>query len=324
VTAEDWRPTAPLANLRARAALLARTRRFFADRDLLEVETPLLGAAAATDLHLASLSTTLHAGDRRELWLQTSPELPMKRLLAAGSGPIWQLCKAFRDGESGRRHNPEFTMLEWYRPGWDHHRLMDEVEAFLQALLGDRLGLAAAERLTYREAFRRHAGLDPFTASLADLLAAADRLGAAIAGPPPDRDTILQVLLATVVEPRLGRGRVTFVHDFPAAQAALARVRDDDPPVAERFEAFVEGVELANGYHELADAAEQERRFRADLAERRKRGLPEPPFDARLLAALSHGFPNCAGVALGFDRLVMLAVGATHLEEVIAFPVDRA
>jgi elongation factor P--(R)-beta-lysine ligase len=323
VTAEDdadWRPTAPLHNLRRRAELVARVRGFFAARGVLEVETPLLAAAAVTDVHLASLATRLHAGAVRAMWLQTSPELHMKRLLAAGSGPIWQLGKAFRDGEAGRRHNPEFTILEWYRPGWDHHRLMDEVEA----LLGDLLGSGPAERLTYREALRRHAGVDPFTASASELATAAAALGVAVAGPAPDRDTWLQLLLTVAVEPRLGRERPSFLHDFPAAQAALARVRPGEPPVAERFEAFVAGVELANGYHELTDPVEQERRFHADLAERRRRGLPEPPYDGRLLAALAHGLPASAGVALGFDRLVMLAVGATSLGEVIAFPVDRA
>ena len=335
--AGDWRPSAPLENLRRRAALVDRVRRFFAERGVLEVETPALGAAAATDLHLASLSTTLSGAPPRALWLQTSPELHMKRLLAAGSGPIWQLCKAFRDGEAGRRHNPEFTMLEWYRPGWDHHQLMDEVEALLRATLPE-LVEAPAERLTYREAFVRHAGVDPFTADAAALRRRAAELG--VAGDEPrdgasddrgeaaetgwSRDEWLHLLLATVVEPRLGRGRVTFVHDFPAAEAALARVRAEDPPVAERFEAFVAGVELANGYHELADPQEQARRFAADLAARRDRGLAAVPADERLLAALAHGLPDCAGVALGFDRLAMLALGAASIEEVIAFPVDRA
>ncbi len=350
--ADDWRPTAPLAHLRRRAALLATVRAFFAERGVLEVETPLLGAATATDLHLSSMSTALSAAGpasptppaERRLWLQTSPELHMKRLLAAGSGPIWQLGKAFRDGEAGRRHNPEFTMLEWYRPGWDHHQLMDEVEAFLRATLGELAGLAPGERLTYRQAFERHAGVDPFTADATTLGRRAAELGVAggepVAGGGSDaqgagpggeaswsREDWLHLLLATVVEPRLGRGRPTFVVDFPAAEAALARVREGgpgEPAVAERFEAFVAGIELANGYHELADPAEQARRFATDLAVRRERGLPPVPADARLVAALEHGLPACAGVALGFDRLVMLALGARSLAEVIAFPLERA
>jgi elongation factor P--(R)-beta-lysine ligase len=341
VTAGDWQPTAPLANLRRRVELVAAVRDFFATRGVLEVETPLLGAATATDLHLASLSTTLAGAPPRLLWLQTSPELHMKRLLAAGSGPIWQLCKAFRDGETGRRHNPEFTMLEWYRPGWDHHRLMDEVEELLRATL-PRLAEAPAERLTYREAFQRHAGVDPFAAGAEELRRRAGELGIAStsAGSTAGGDTSaahdgwsredwLHLLFATAVEPRCGwvardRPGITFIHDFPASEAALARVRAGDPPVAERFEAFVEGVELANGYHELADPGEQARRFAADVASRADRGLPAVPADARLLAALAHGLPDCAGVALGFDRLAMLALGAVSIDEVIAFPIDRA
>jgi elongation factor P--(R)-beta-lysine ligase len=319
---DDWRPTATHDALRRRAGLVAAVRRFFGERGVLEVETPVLAAAAATDLHLASLATELSGATRRTMWLQTSPELHMKRLLAAGSGPIWQLGKAFRDGEAGRRHNPEFTMLEWYRPGWDHHRLMEEVEALLVAALG--AFAQPAEVLTYRNAFALHAGIDPFTASAADLARRAGELDVAADGLGDDREAWLHLIFVSVIEPRLGRGRVSFVHDFPTSQAALARIRGEDPPVAERFEAFVEGVELANGYHELADPGEQHRRFDADLAERGRRGLPVVPADERLLAALAHGFPDCAGVALGFDRLVMLALGATSIAEVIAFPSDRA
>ena len=299
---------------------------------MLEVETPLLGAAAATDLHLASLSTTLSASSpaARTLWLQTSPELHMKRLLAAGSGPIWQLGKAFRDGEAGRRHNPEFTILEWYRPDWDHHRLMDEVEELLRTTLGP-VAFASeqrAERLTYREAFMRHAGVDPFTDEVATLRRRAVELGVARSEGIAEgwsRQDWLHLLLAAAVEPHLGRGgRPSLMLDFPAGEAALARVRPGDPPVAERFEAFVNGVELANGYHELTDPAEQARRFAADLDARARLGLPFVPADERLLAALAEGLPSCAGVALGFDRLILLALGADRLDEVIAFPLDRA
>ena len=329
---KDWRPSASRERLRLRAELLAAVRAFFAERGVLEVETPVLAASTVPDLHLASLETHWHGpgappeGDR--LYLQTSPEVHMKRLLAAGSGPIFQLARAFRDGEAGRRHNPEFTMLEWYRPGFDHHALMDEVEALLAAVPGPGILRAPAERLTYGELFARHAGVDPHRASLAELDAAVAAAGiAAPALDPDDRDGRLHLLISHLVEPRLPAGRITFVHDFPASQAALARVRPGgggEPPLAERFEVYVGPVELANGFHELTDAAEQRRRSGRDRAERRRLGLPVPPLDERFLEALAAGLPACAGVALGFDRLVMLAAGAGDIAEVIAFPVDRA
>ncbi len=316
---DDWRPTASLEALQVRAETLASLRAFFADRGVLEVETPLLSAATVTDLHLRSLSLRVGGSDGLTMYLQTSPEFAMKRLLAHGSGPIYQICKAFRGAETGRRHNPEFTLLEWYRPGWDHHRLMDEIDELLGAVLESPTG----ERLTYAQAFERFAAVDPHGASRAELERRVRDLG--VQGVADlDRDDLLNLLLTHVVEPNLGRGRPTFVHDFPASQAALARIRSGDPPLAERFEVFVEGVELANGYHELTDPAEQRRRFEADLAERRRRGLPDVPIDHRLLAALEAGLPECAGVALGVDRLVMLKVGATDISEVLAFPLDRA
>jgi lysyl-tRNA synthetase class 2 len=328
----EWRPAASLERLRLRAGLLAAVRAFFAARGVLEVETPALAAATIPEVHLASLATRWRGPGAPEegavLYLQTSPEVHMKRLLAAGSGPIFQLARAFRDGESGRRHNPEFTLLEWYRPGFDHHALMHEVEALLAATLGAGILRAPAERLTYGELFSRHAGLDPHRAAAAELDAALAAAGvAAPALDPEDRDGRLELLLTHLIEPRLPAGRVTFVYDFPASQAALARLRpgpDGEPPVAERFEVYVGPDELANGFHELADAAEQRRRFEADLAARRRLGLPAPPLDERFLAALAAGLPACAGVALGFDRLVMLAAGAGALAEVIAFPIDRA
>ena len=313
----DWRPTAPIAALRRRAEILSSIRAFFAARGVLEVETPLLSAATVTDVHLHSLAATTADGGRR--YLQTSPEFHMKRLLAAGSGPIFQLGRAVRDGESGRRHNLEFTMLEWYRPGFGHQRLMNEIDE----LLGEILGTPHAERLTYRGAFLRHAGVDPFAAPIEELRSAVLRSGVADPG-LDDRDGLLSLLVGAVVEPRLGRGRPSFLYDYPASQAALARIRPGDPPVAERFEVYVDGVELANGFHELTDAAEQRARFEADLADRRRSGLEEPPVDERLLAALAAGLPDCAGVALGVDRLVMIALGAADIAEVIAFPADRA
>jgi lysyl-tRNA synthetase class 2 len=321
-TVVTWRPTAPLANLRRRAELLTTVREFFRARSVLEVETPSVSAATVTDLHLASvrLADDVRSPELRRAWLQTSPEFHMKRLLAAGSGPVFQVCRAFRDGESGRQHNPEFTMLEWYRTGWDHHRLMDEVSDLLTVTLGTE----SAQRTAYRDVFRRHTGLDPLTASDGEL----DRCATVHGLTPPrgrlTRDDRLQLVMTSTVEPHLGRGRPTLVYDYPASQAALACVRDGDPPVAERFEAYVEGIELANGYHELTDPLEQRRRFDADLAARAAAGLPAVSGCDRLLAALRHGLPDCAGVALGFDRLVMLACGAESIDQVIAFPVGRA
>ncbi len=320
---EDWRPTAPLRNLRLRAELLAEIRRFFAERGVLEVETPLLASATVTDLHLQSIEVAGAAvglGIDTTLYLQTSPEMAMKRLLAAGSGPIFQITKAFRGGEAGRRHNPEFTMLEWYRPGFDHLRLMDEVDQLLAATIGAR----PAQRLSYRQAFDLHLSLDPHLATVSELRRCGSELLGGEVDLGEDRDGWLSLLISHAIEPHLGHQRPVVITDFPASQAALAKIRPGSPPVAERFEVYAAGLEIANGYHELTDAAEQRRRFENDLAERRRRGLPQVPSDARLLAALEHGLPASAGIALGVDRLVMLAAGASDLAEVVAFPIARA
>jgi len=279
------------------------------------VETPLLGKAASTDVHLTSLSVD------NQQFLQTSPEFAMKRLLAAGSGAIYQICKSFRQGESGKRHNPEFTMLEWYRPGFDHFQLMAEVAELLNSLLGER----PVSRLNYRSAFMQVLDIDPHRAEVAELsVLAQQHTGYQTDG--DDRDTLLDLLMSQVVEPTLGRDELTFIYDYPASQCALAKVKVDEQgaAVAERFELYVEGIELANGYHELTDADEQQRRFDADLAERKRRGLPELPADKMLVAALNSGMPDCAGVAMGLDRLLMLMAGSDSICEVIAFPVDRA
>jgi len=322
----DWRPTASLEVLAARARVLAEIRGFFAEAGVLEVETPALSSAGATDPALGSLGTRYTgplAPSGARLWLHTSPEFPMKRLLAAGSGAIWQICKVFRDGERGSRHNPEFSLLEWYRPGMSLAALMDEVAALIGRVLGHPVG---EERLTYAAVFERALGVDPHGEPAAGLQAAAVRAGVAGASrlELTGRDAWLDLLMSHCVEPGLGANGITFVHDYPPSQAALARVRDGDPPVAERFEVYVRGVELANGFHELADATEQRRRFEADNARRRFAGLPAMPLDERLLGALEAGLPDCCGVALGVDRLVMLATGAERIDEVIAFPVERA
>ncbi|SDK29140.1 EF-P lysine aminoacylase EpmA [Billgrantia gudaonensis] len=316
----DWRPTASIETLRARARLLAEVRAFFAERDVLEVETPVLGHGGSTDLHLASLScqATTPAG-RERLWLQTSPEFHMKRLLAAGSGPIFQLAKSFRDGETGRRHNLEFTMLEWYRPGFALEALIEEAAALIHAVLGCHPGPLRPRR--YRELFRESLGLDPFVAELAELRRLAGERGG-LDMDDATRDDCLDLLMSLVIEPALGRGGLDVVVDYPASQAALAR-RHRDPEdgawVASRFELYYQGLELANGYDELTDAAEQAERFAADNAVRRSAGLTEVDVDERLLAALEAGMPAGSGVALGLDRLIQLALGKASVAEVMAF-----
>lgn len=325
----DWRPTADLAVLRLRADLLAQIRAFFAARGVLEVETPVLSAAALTDPHLASFSTVYAGPGTRygqTLYLHTSPEFPMKRLLAAGSGCIYQIARVFRDGEAGRRHNPEFTLLEWYRVGFDHQRLMSEVAELVTMLLAGRLALAGPERLSYGALFQHYLGLNPHQANVAELAACAVEHGVPIPpGMPADEaDPWLDLLLTHCIEPQLGFGRLTFVYDYPVSQAALARLRPGNPPVGERFELYVNGIELANGFHELGDAAEQRRRFEQENQARQVQRLPTMPLDERLLAALAAGLPDCAGVALGLDRLVMLAAGKTSIQEVITFPIENA
>ena len=290
----------------------------------MEVETPMLSAATITDPHLESFSTRYTGPGHAEgttLYLHTSPEFPMKRLLASGSGPIYQLCKVFREGEAGRRHNPEFTLLEWYRPGFDHYALMDEVAALAAPLLG--LENRPVEKLSYRDAFLLHADIDPLTASVDELRDCASALGITGFDGESDRDVWLDLILTHTVEPKLGREGLCFIYDYPASQAALARLNPNNLQVAERFELYYRGVELANGFHELADAVEQRKRFVAELETRRAQGLKPVPVDERLLAALEEGFPPCAGVALGVDRLVMLALGADSLAEVIAFTIDH-
>jgi len=317
----DWRPGAGPDALQARAALLASIRAFFAGRAVLEVETPLLCSRGITDPAIEPLlvagGLSLGADIR---YLQTSPEYAMKRLLAAGSGPIYQICKAFRDGEAGSRHNPEFTLLEWYRPGMDQHQLMAEVAALVCACLGER----PWQTLSYRELFQRSIGVDPFADSLASLQRAA-RERVDVGGLSGDRDLWLDLLLTHCIEPWLAQQGLCFVYDYPPSQAALARLGERDGyMVGERFELYVDGLELANGYHELADAAEQRARFEGDNRRRRARGQEQRPLDEQLLAALAVGLPDCSGVALGVDRLLLLATGEADIRHLLAFSWDRS
>ncbi|MGH1474259.1 elongation factor P--(R)-beta-lysine ligase [Yersinia proxima] len=320
----SWQPSAPIANLLKRAAIMAEIRRFFADRGVLEVETPTMSQATVTDIHLVPFQTRFvgpGAADGLTLYMMTSPEYHMKRLLAAGSGSIYQLGRSFRNEEAGRHHNPEFTMLEWYRPHYDMYRLMDEVDDLLQQILD----CDNSERLSYQQAFLRHLDIDPLSADKAQLREAAAKLDLSnIADTEEDRDTLLQLLFTVGVEPHIGRDKPAFVYHFPASQASLAVISTEDHRVAERFEVYFKGIELANGFHELTDGDEQLKRFEQDNRSREKRGLPQHPIDMNLIDALKHGLPDCSGVALGVDRLVMLALGAEKLSDVIAFPVNIA
>jgi lysyl-tRNA synthetase class 2 len=314
-----------LENLRLRAELLRSLREFFHQHEMLEVETPILSADTVVDRHLdpfCVLPEGMTGGVPGPFWLQTSPEFGMKRLLAAGAPSIYQITRAFRQDECGPLHNPEFTMVEWYRLG---ETMADGIE-FLGRLCQAMLARGPAETLSYGEAFQRWLGVDPHTIPSRQLAAVAKGADAA---PPEslaadDRDGWLDFLLVERIQPRLGFARPAILYDFPASQAALARVRPGPPAVAERFELYVDGIELANGYHEMLDAAELCRRTAEANRQRRGDGKMALPEQNRLLSAMTAGLPASTGVALGFDRLAMLAAGAKTIAEVIAFPLDRA
>lgn len=321
---KDWKPTANLKALRLRAELNALIRRFFAERGVLEVETPILSAAGNTDANIESFQLQFfgpRAAGVGMRWLRTSPEFPLKRLLAAGVGDCYELGRVFRNGEAGRRHNPEFTMLEWYRVGWTHHKLMDECAELVRAALHLAGKRATVRDVSFRQLYQDSFGFDPLTATEAEL-----RGPLAVFDIDPTglgRDDWLDLLMTHLIQPSIPANRILIVYDYPASQCALARIRPGDVPVAERFEIFVGQLELANGYHELNDAAEQRERFGRDLATRQKRAAVQPPVDERLLTSLSK-LPTCAGVALGVDRLMMAMLGTDRIAEVIAFPFDRA
>lgn len=321
---DQWQPTASIEQLRQRANVLAQIRRFFAERNVLEVDTPAMSHATVTDIHLNTFQTEFIGpgyADGSKLYLMTSPEFHMKRLLAAGSGCIYQINKAFRNEENGRFHNPEFTMLEWYRVGFDHHKLMDEMDALLQVVLE----CGQAERMTYQQAFIDVLGVCPLEGTMAELKLAAEKLGLSdIAQPEEDRDTLLQLLFSIGVEGKIGQSAPAFVYDFPASQAALAKINQQDSRVADRFEVYFKGIELANGFHELDDPQEQLKRFEQDNTKRIEMGLSAQPIDHHLIAALKSGLPECAGVALGVDRLIMLAIGCDHIDQITAFPFPIA
>ncbi|WAJ69591.1 elongation factor P--(R)-beta-lysine ligase [Catenovulum adriaticum] len=320
---QNWQPSASIQALKQRAQIIQTIRHFFSKQNVLEVETPLLARHGVTDLHLENLTTEFngpgfHQGV--ELYLQTSPEYAMKRLLAAGSGCIYQICKAFRNDESGRFHNPEFTMLEWYRLGFDHFKLMDETEALLRQVLN----CPPAQRLTYQQVFLKYTSIDPLKTSVGALKTfLEDHNQIDIANCLHTETDLLQWIFSDFIEPNIGQKAPCFVYHFPAAQASLAKLSQADQRVAERFEVYFKGIELANGFHELTDKDEQLKRFEQDNQLRQNNGKPAKPIDQHLLAALESGLPDCAGVALGIDRLIMLALNHTEIKQSLSFDLNR-
>jgi lysyl-tRNA synthetase class 2 len=343
---ENFLPTASLEMLRLRARLVEEIRRFFHEQGCWEVETPILSHDIVVDAFLEPFSTrwipdgTSHTNgsNTKEMFLQTSPEFGMKRLIAAGADAIFQITRSFRNGEIGQYHNPEFTILEWYHVGRTHLEQMQFTEDLVKAVFSQAAELqpdkplpgvdlsGPFDRLTYDEAFEKYVGTRVLHLEAQELIDLADSRG--IVCPPGldsrDRDGLLNLLLAELVEPSLGKEQPQFLLDYPASQAALAQIRHDDPPVAERFELYIEGIEICNGYHELTDPAEFQTRMQSQAAIRDREGLRELPSHNRLLEAMQAGLPCCAGVALGVDRLLMTALGAESIDQVTSFPFDRA
>ncbi|GAA0812254.1 elongation factor P--(R)-beta-lysine ligase [Colwellia asteriadis] len=328
----SWQTTLSWENAKKRSEILQQIRNFFSERNVTEVETPALSQGTVTDVYLDALSCEYnYDGDSlpdqaRCLYLQTSPEFHMKRLLASGYGCIYQIAKAFRHEEMGRHHNPEFTMLEWYRVGFDHFKLMAEVEA----LLIDILGCAKPVYFSYQAIFEKVVAIDPLNTTQQALLSLLEKKGKLSdwliedSQKDDDNDLLLQFIFSEIIEPTIGLTSPCFIYDFPRSQASLAKISTGDSRVAERFECYFKGVELANGFNELTDAKQQQSRFEHDNLKRSTLALDTKPIDKNFIAALEQGFPNCAGVALGVDRLVMLALGAEDIADVLSFPISRA
>ncbi|MEI6893292.1 MAG: elongation factor P--(R)-beta-lysine ligase [Colwellia sp.] len=324
----SWQPTLTWENAQKKAQILQQIRLFFSARNVIEVETPALSQGTVTDVYLDAFTCKYNfladspADQSAELYLQTSPEFHMKRLLASGYGCIYQIAKAFRHEESGRYHNPEFTMLEWYRIGFDQFDLMSEVAELLQAVLGGNKALFTS----YQNIFVKVVGIDPLTAEFPALVNVLTKYNKSADWliEMNDTDLLLQFIFTEIIEPTIGLNEPQFIYDFPVAQASLARVSTDDSRVAQRFECYFRGIELVNGFNELTDAKEQVARFEEDNAKRRAQGLVERPIDKRFIDALKHGLPQCSGVALGIDRLVMLALDVKDISEVQSFSIERA
>ena len=319
-TADSWRSQASLEMIKYRANLLRKIRDFMKQRNVLEVETPVLAKDTVTDPNIDSFDTEFNSPQSCHpvrYYLQSSPEYAMKRLLACNTGPIYQVCKAFRNHELGSMHNPEFTLLEWYQLDYSMHDMMDEVEQ-----LTTELGCLPCGRISYREVFQKHTGLDPHLTSVRELAALAKASGLFL--PADNRSTLLEFLFDKFVVSELEGLPPTFVYDYPVCQSALARIRQDNPPVAERFELYISGIEIANGFNELGDAAEIEARFEMDREERKKRSKTIYHSDEKLLAAMSHGLPPCSGVAMGLDRLLMVLFDYKNIEDTMAFSFQVA
>jgi len=323
-----WQSTQTWQNAQKRAKILQKIRQFFADRNVIEVETPALSQGTVTDVYLDAISCKYDfladspAGHSTELFLQTSPEFHMKRLLASGYGCIYSIAKAFRHEESGNYHNPEFTMLEWYRIGFDQFYLMSEVAELLEVVLGGNKALFSS----YQDIFLKSVSVDPLTANFDELVEVLTQHGKADDWliDMNDADLLLQFIFTEIIEPTIGIAEPQFIYDFPIAQASLAKRSVDDPRVAQRFECYFKGIELVNGFNELTDADEQVARFEQDNTKRKEQGLVTKPIDKNFIAALNHGLPQCSGVALGIDRLVMLALDIKVISEVQSFSIERA
>ena len=323
----SWQPTLTWEYAQKRAQILQQVRQFFHERNVVEVETPALSQGTVTDVHLEAITCRYNflsessAKQATTLYLQTSPEYHMKRLLASGYGCIFQIAKAFRHEEAGRFHNPEFTLLEWYRLGFDHFTLMDEVAQLLKTVLH----CVEPTQTTYQDLFIDQLSVDPLTASRAELLSLIkthDKLSEWLTV-EQDNDILLQFIFSEIIEPHIGNESPCFVYNFPRSQASLAKICPEDSRVAQRFECYFKGIELVNGFNELTDAEVQLERFQADNKQRKTLSLPEMPIDKNFISALSQGLPQCAGVALGIDRLIMLALKGEHIEQVVSFPIER-
>ncbi|GLX83470.1 elongation factor P--(R)-beta-lysine ligase [Thalassotalea eurytherma] len=318
-----WRSSMTWEDAKKRAQLVAKIRQFFQHHEVIEVDTPILSAGTVTDAHLDAFQTEYHFPSGKEpLFLQTSPEYAMKRLLASGYQSIYQICKSFRDEAFGRHHNPEFTMLEWYRVGLDHHQLMQEIDELLKCVLDSK----PAELISYQNVFINNTGIDPLSCDQGELITylrsndkADDWLIHANC-----IDTLLQFIFCEFVETNIGNERPCFVFDFPISQASLSKASDSDPRVAHRFECYYKGLELANGFNELTDPDIQLKRFESDNIKRKLLGLPERPIDQRFVDGLKAGLPECSGVAVGIDRLVMLALSKANIESVLTFTIENA